>query len=255
MTLRDGMGAAAATSPPEGRTVALRGEGGATAGHGGVAHGAQGGPSVAGGGASSAGEPSPAPGIPPAGPPCGRAARRTARRGLGSRRARRPEAVAADRRAVARLDRRCRDAARRRPPAGPRGLPRLVHSARAGRVRRGAGRGAGRAGHVAASSRVRPGGRTGTGRHRFRHALPRRRRRHRDLRLPARTSGPAPRVGRRRCRVGARRPPAHAAARGRRRRRRSCSRPGPRRRLAPRRPGPRPPARRPAGRAAEAVGC
>ena len=39
MTLRDGMGAAGAPSPPEGRTVALRGEVGATSGHGGPAQG------------------------------------------------------------------------------------------------------------------------------------------------------------------------------------------------------------------------
>ena len=39
MTLRDGMGAAGRPSPPEGRTVALRGEVGATSGHGGPAQG------------------------------------------------------------------------------------------------------------------------------------------------------------------------------------------------------------------------
>ena len=39
MTLRDGMGAAGRPSPPEGRTVALRGEEAATSGHGGPARG------------------------------------------------------------------------------------------------------------------------------------------------------------------------------------------------------------------------
>src|SRR6185312_4527505 len=97
MTLRDGMGAAAAASPPEGRTVALRGEEAATSGHGGPARG---GAPVAGGGdlsaaangapspvwpaeASSAGSAGPlpswpagaaAPPSPPAGPPASWAA-------------------------------------------------------------------------------------------------------------------------------------------------------------------------------------
>ena len=119
------------------------------------------------------------------------AARWSAADGLGSPHTRaRPEALAAHRRPAARLDRRRRDAARRRPPAGPRGVARLVHPARPGRVRRGAGRRAGRAGRVAASARVGPGGRARAGRHRLRHAVPRRRRRDRGLRLPARPSPP-----------------------------------------------------------------
>src|SRR5215212_5857255 len=69
MTLRDGMGAAGAASPPEGRTVTLRGEGGATPGHGGPT---QGGPTADRWGDPAAG----GWGDPPAGhwggPPAGR---------------------------------------------------------------------------------------------------------------------------------------------------------------------------------------
>ena len=130
------------------------------------------------------------------------AARWPAADGLGSPHTRaRPEALTAHRRPAARLDRRRRDAARRRPPAGPRGVARLVHPARPGRVRRGAGRRARRAGRVAASARVGPGGRARAGRHRLRHAVPRRRRCDRGLRLPARAPRPAARVGHRRGRA------------------------------------------------------
>lgn len=59
MTLRHGMGAAGAASPPEGRTVALGGEGGATSGHGGPAASPWGGPPVGGGGVAATGEPWP----------------------------------------------------------------------------------------------------------------------------------------------------------------------------------------------------
>ena len=195
---------------------------------------------------------------PPAGPYpgwAGPSTRGPSPQALPSLRGRsRAEAVAADRRPAAGLDRRRGDAARRRPAAGARGVPRLVHPARPCRVRRGAGRRTGRAGHVAAPAGVRTRGRARARRHRLRHALPRRRRGHRDLRLPSRATGPAARARRSPGPAGAGRPVAHRTARGRGRRRRRRARPRPGRRLAPRRTGPRPPARCPAGGAAQAVG-